>query len=157
MLKGKGSRGCLLDFEWAIKNYNCQDWERIDFLALIHVYHSHLFFSLSTLFITSKATWKRNKFTEVAYGKCDLAIGEIITPCFARWCIWPDYIWKTIMPFENHLLVYFCNSFEIPGFIFQSIVFSFSFMLYVFLLLLALQKWILKQIPLYKINIYCID
>lgn len=61
------------------------------------------------------------------------------------------------MPFGNHLLVYFCNSFEIPGIIFQSIVFSFSFMFYVFLLLLALQKWILKQIPVYKINIYCID
>lgn len=61
------------------------------------------------------------------------------------------------MPFENHLLVYFSNSFEIPGIIFQSIVFSFSFMFYVFLLLLPLQKWILKQIPVYKINIYCID
>lgn len=63
----------------------------------------------------SKATLKKKELTRVAYGKGDLRVGEIIFHRFARWCIWANYTWKLIMPFESDLLVYFCNTLQILG------------------------------------------
>lgn len=50
-------------------------------------------------------------------------------PCFARWYIWANYVWKRITPFENHFLVCFCSSFKVLGILSPKIVFPSLFVI----------------------------